>query len=178
MAIKKLDLGKNLKKSTKLKRIAEKIKSDEYSFLASETAKLEEERVIEQFKKDFDKWVIVNTIKDPNGCKIIKVKAVKNPAMYDEVNNYKLVSGPVKDGFEVGYGPAKEAGVPRWSIYRYVFAVTHKVWLDSSSIHIHHIDGNHFNNNPENLIALPNHIHNLLEFSNNKKLKSIINNLI
>lgn len=182
MAITKLagvrDNPKKIKKADRLKEIEETIENHENSQLADELAKREGRRAIHQFEEDIEDWISINTIENRDACRLVEEYATIHKAMYDEVNDYKLMSGPREGSFEVGYGPAIEAGVPRRQIHVYVFALTHGSKVKSSSVHIHHINGNRFDNRPENLLALPSHIHGMLEHSRDNDIRAEVEEIV
>jgi hypothetical protein len=166
------------KKKTQADHLAEamqKVKKNPKSMLATRTAELEEKRVIDQFINDFDIWVEVNTIEDEYACEIREKKGDKHNLLYDEKNNVTFYTAT--NGYEVGVA-AYEAKVPRMSDYRYIFSITHDIYLDSKSVDIHHLDGNHKNNSPYNLLALPRHVHHLYENEDYSELNEAIEKLI
>jgi len=161
-----------------LKDLLKKLKSFPDHNLANELAIKEEARAISQFEKDYDEWLKVYTIKNEKAYdNIIKVKANKHYKMYDTENGISLVIGSNPIGYEVS-NAAKAAGTPRWYLHRYVFSITHNLPLISTSLDIHHINGNPKDNRPRNLLALPAHIHRLYEINCPERLNKVIDKLI
>lgn len=176
MAIKKIKL-KTQKEA--LEAIKDRLLKNEKHDLASKVAEKERRRVIDQFEEDLESWIKINTIVDKDACEIVDRKANKYMKKHDLKNGISLIAGPSHGGYEVGVA-AKEAGVPRWYIHRYVFGITHGIFLtEGDSVDIHHIDGNKMNSeDPRSLLALPVHIHKMYESNKYPEVDKLVEEII